>query len=137
MTDYSPDKEGYNKSGYTEKQQYVLDNVITTHGGDPIAAAKAAGYKNPYEAVKSLATELVQLAEDVLARYAIYAAMTTGRIVEAEDVVPQANEKLRAAKDIMEHVKPKVTKLEHSGEVKGGVFILPDKRPMESDDEQD
>lgn len=137
MTEYSPDKEGYDRSKYTAKQQYVLDNVITKYGGNAVKAAVGAGYSNPYEAVNALRKELIALAEDVLARYAIPAAMKVGEIMEAEDVIPQANEKLRAAQSILDKNIPKLEKIEHTGEIKGGVFILPDKRPVEVQDEQD
>lgn len=135
MTEYSPEKEGYDKKGYTPKQKYVLQNVITVHGGDAIEAAKAAGYKNPYEAVRQLAEELVALADDVMVRYALQAAVVTGHILTSDEPIVQANEKLKAAKEILEHVKPKVTKVEHSGEVKGGILILPNKKAIEDPDE--
>lgn len=137
MTDFSPIKEGYDKSKYTEKQQYVLDNVITKYNGDAVKAAKAAGYSNPYTAVDALKKELIELAQAVLARFAIPAALKMGEILDSDEVIVQANEKLRAAQSILDKNIPKVEKIEHSGEVKGGVFILPDKRPIEVSDEQD
>lgn len=135
MTDFSPDKVGYEKNKYTEKQQYILDNVVSIHGGDAIAAAKAAGYSNPYQALEPLREELISIAKNVLARYAIPAAMTLGKIMTSEEPVLQANEKIRAAEKILEREIPKQEKVEHSGSIQGGIFILPDKRQVEERDE--
>lgn len=131
MTDeFSPKQEGYNKINYSEKQKYVLDNVITKYGGNAIEAAKGAGYNNPYQALKSLRTELIELAEDVLVRFAIPAALKQGEILTSDDIIPQANEKLAAAREILSKTNPKTQKIEVEGELKGGIFILPNKQPI-------
>ena len=122
---------------YTEKQQYILDNVVTKHNGDVIAAAVAAGYKNPYGVAKELKEELIQIAEDILALNLIKANLKQVEIMESDAPIPDAGNKLKAALAIKDHVTPKVQKIEIDGELKGGVFILPNKKPMdEKSDEQ-
>ena len=131
--EFSPKQEGYKKGKYSQMQQQVLDTVITEHGGNAIEAAKAAGYSNPYQVVGTLRSELIELAEVVLAKYAIPAAMKIGEVLTAtnENPVIQANEKLKAAQLILERTNPKTEKVDISGEVKGGMFFLPAKRPID------
>ncbi len=131
--EFSPEKEGYSKQKYTEMQQRVLDTVISEYGGDVIAAAKAAGYSNPYQIAKALREELIEMAETVLARFAVPAALKVGEILTASDELPvvQANEKLAAARMILEKTNPKTQILEVSGDVKHGLFFLPNKRPVD------
>lgn len=131
---YSNKKEGYDKKTYSEKQQYVLDNVITKYGGDAVAAAKGAGYTNPYQAIEALSEELIELANRVLARYSIPAAMTLGNIMTSDEPVIQANEKIRSAEKILERTIPKQEKVDHNVTASGGIFVLPDKKPVGSNE---
>lgn len=131
MTDYSSSKRKYNKNKYTPKQVLVLSTVITEHKGNVIAAAKAAGYSNPYQVARALREELIELAETVIATLAIPAALKVGEAIVTEDVIPQLSEKLKAAQLVLDRTNAKTDKLSVEGEVKGGIFILPNKRPID------
>jgi len=120
---------------YTEMQQYILDHVVTTYKGDAIAAAIGAGYSNPYNAVKALTEELMEIADQILAVNLIKANLKQVEIMESETPVPDSANKLKAALEIRNYVRPKATEIKVEGEIKGGVFILPDKKPLDSSDE--
>ncbi len=63
---YLPEK----KRNLTEKQQAFLNNLVET-GGDFKKSAELAGYSgNHYQILKSLKSEVVDIASDVLAREA-------------------------------------------------------------------
>ena len=114
-------------------QQEVLDTVISDHGGNVIAAAKAAGYSNPYQIANALREELIELAETVLAGYAIPAALKLGEVMLAPNDQPvvQANEKLKAAQLILDRTNPRTEKVDVTGEITGGLFFLPNKKPID------
>jgi hypothetical protein len=130
MADYSLSKEAYVKGELTEKQQLVLDTVWD-FAGDVIAAARAAGYSNPYAAVDALAPELNEMAEKALARLSLKSVATMERVLDSDGDVKQANEKLKAVQMILDRTNPKIEKSEIKVEGKGGVFILPEKRAVE------
>lgn len=115
---------------YTEKQQYVLDNVISKYKGDAVAAAKGAGYTQPHLAVQSLKEELIEIAQNIIARTAIVAAMTYEEVLNSPVPVPNVKEKLMAAKEVLEHTNPKTQKVDVSGEIKTGIFVLPVKSEL-------
>jgi len=131
---FTPSK-GKSEKNYTEMQQYILDNVVTKYGGDPLAAARGAGYSNPYNAVLALREELMDIADNILALNLIKANLKQVEIMESETPVPDSANKLKAALEIRNYVRPKATEIKVEGEIKGGVFILPDKKPLDSSDE--
>ena len=57
------------KKELTTKQQDFLSHLIECNG-DPKEAAKKAGYTEHYQVTKALKTEIIDLAETILARSA-------------------------------------------------------------------
>lgn len=129
MSDFSP-RESRPKRVLTEQQQKLLD-VVFDHGGDAIKAAKAVGFANPYEAVKRLSDELRELAEYHMARLALKATCQIEDVLDSKGAITQANEKLKAAQLILDRTNPKVEKVDVNAQVKGAIFVLPDKRPLD------
>lgn len=128
MLPYNPENEQPPRL-YTEMQQKILDTV-ESFGGDAVAAARAAGYSNPERAVTVLKKELIEIAEGIIARTSIKAAMKVAEMIDSKEPIAQAEAKLKAATLILERTNPKTDKVDISGEVKGGIFILPEKRPV-------
>ena len=116
----------------TEKQQAFLDNLITT-GGNPKEAAELAGYSGNYhQVIKSLREEVIQLASDVLARSAPQAAFKLVEIMNSDAPIPQVGNKLTAAQTILDRVGvAKRDRLDVTHQSAGGIFILPEKQPIE------
>ena len=116
----------------TEKQQSFLDNLIQT-GGDPKLAAELAGYSgNHYQVIQTLKEEIVDLASDVLARSAPQAAFKLVEVMNSDKSMPQVNTKLQAAQTILDRVGvSKRERLDVNHNVNGGIFILPEKQPIE------
>ncbi len=116
----------------TEKQQSFLDNLIQT-GGDPKKAAELAGYSGNYhQVIKSLRQEVIELASDVLARSAPAAAFKLVDIMNSDAPIPQVSNKLTAAQTILDRVGvSKSDKLDVTHTASGGIFILPEKAPIE------
>ena len=130
---YLPEKKDNRK--LTEKQQSFLDNLVTTQG-DFKKAAELAGYSgNHYQVLKSLREEVVDLASDVLARSAPQAAFKLIEIMSSERPVPQATNKLSAAQTILDRVGVvKTDRVQVDHNVKGGIFILPEKQTIDITD---
>ena len=116
----------------TEKQQSFLDNLIQT-GGDPKKAAELAGYSGNYhQVIKALKQEVIELASDVLARSAPQAAFKLVDIMNSDAPIPQVSNKLTAAQTILDRVGvSKSDKLDVTHTAAGGIFILPEKAPIE------
>jgi ribosomal protein L2 len=108
-------------------QQRFLD-LIEEYNGDLVAAARAAGYKQPYRAVKEMRKEIAEVAESVLAGHSVNAAIAVVKIMNSKEGVVQAEQKLKAASVILDRTNPKTERLDVSHEGKGGIFILPMKR---------
>ena len=120
----------------TDKQQLFLDNILETQG-DLKLSAELAGYSgNHYQVIKSLKEEIVELASNVLAREAPKAAFKLVEIMESKRPVVQANNKLAAATTLLDRVGvSKVDKVDVNHNVGGGIFLMPDKAPIEIDQE--
>lgn len=120
------------KKELTEKQQTFLDNVVVT-GGDLKKAAELAGYKgNHYQVIQSLKDELVDMAQNLLAHNAPRAAMKLVEVMDSDRPVPQASSKLQAAQTILDRVGvAKRDRLDVTHKAAGGIFILPEKAPIE------
>ena len=118
----------------TEKQQSFLDNLIQT-GGDPKLAAELAGYSgNHYQVIQTLREEIVDLASDVLARSAPQAAFKLVEIMNSDRPLPQVGNKLQAAQTILDRVGvAKRDRLDVTHQAAGGIFILPEKQPIEAE----
>ena len=128
---YLPSTEVKEKN-LTAKQQSFLDNLITT-GGNPKEAAELAGYSGNYhQVIKSLREEVIQLASDVLARSAPQAAFKLVDIMNSDRPIPQVGNKLQAAQTILDRVGvAKRDRLDVTHKAAGGIFILPEKQPIE------
>ena len=116
----------------TEKQQSFLDYLIETNG-NPKEAAELAGYSgNHYQIIQTLREEIVDLASDVLARSAPQAAFKLIEVMNSDKSMPQINTKLQAAQTILDRVGvSKRERLDINHNVNGGIFILPEKQPIE------
>ena len=125
---YLPEK----KRNLTEKQQAFLNNLVET-GGDFKKSAELAGYSgNHYQILKSLKSEVVDIASDVLAREAPTAAFKLIEIMNSNKPVPQANNKLAATQTILDRAGVvKTDKLDVNHNVSGGIFILPEKQTID------
>jgi len=119
-----------NNKQLTKKQQKFLDCLIETDG-NPKEAAELAGYSgNHYQIVKSLKTEIIDLATDVLANSAPEAAFKLVDIMKTNKPIPQIGNKLQAAQSILDRVgviKKERLDINHNMNGGGGVFILPAK----------
>ena len=121
----------------TEKQQSFLDYLIET-GGNPKEAAELAGYSgNHYQIIQTLREEIVDLASDVLARSAPQAAFKLIEVMNSDKSMPQVSTKLQAAQTILDRVGvSKRERLDVNHNVNGGIFILPEKQPIEVEAEE-
>ena len=115
----------------TDKQQSFLNNLIETKG-DLKLSAELAGYSgNHYQVLKSLKEEVVDLAQNVLAREAPKAAFKLVEVMTSEDSIPQANVKIQAAQTILDRVGlGKHDRVDVNHNVNGGIFILPEKETI-------
>jgi hypothetical protein len=115
----------------TDKQQSFLNNLIETKG-DLKLSAELAGYSgNHYQVLKSLKEEVVDLAQNVLAREAPKAAFKLVEVMTSEDSIPQANVKVQAAQTILDRVGlGKHDRVDVNHNVNGGIFILPEKETI-------
>lgn len=115
----------------TDKQQLFLDSIIETKGNLKLSAELAGYSGNHYQVIKSLKDEIVELAQNVLAREAPSAAFKLVEVMQTADAVPQANVKLQAAQTILDRVGlGKQDRLEVNHNTGGGIFILPEKQTI-------
>ena len=120
------------KRKLTEKQQNFLNNIIETKGNLKLSAELAGYSGNHYQILKSLKSEVVDIASDVLAREAPTAAFKLIEIMNSNKPVPQANNKLAAAQTILDRAGVvKTDKLDVNHSVSGGIFILPEKQTID------
>ncbi len=113
----------------TVKQQSFLDNLVSC-GGDARKAADLAGYaENSHPSVvKALKTEILDMAESILAQSAPKAALKLVDIMDSSAPIPQANMRIQAAQTILDRVGlGKTDRLDVTVNTSGGLFILPAK----------
>lgn len=124
------------KRELTKKQQSFLTHLVETQG-DAKEAAKLAGYSSPHHhVVKSLRSEILELTKEVLATSAPKAAFKLIEIMESKRPVIQASNKLAAATTLLDRVGvAKVDRVDVNHNVGGGIFLMPDKAPIEIDKE--
>ena len=120
------------KKELTEKQKLFLQYLVETQG-DAAEAAKKAGYKSHYyHVVKTLKSEILEMTQQVLANSAPKAAFKLVEIMESKRPIVQANNKLAAAQTLLDRVGvSKVDKLDVTRYVGGGIFLMPDKAPID------
>ena len=118
----------------TDKQQLFLDSLVETQG-DPKKAAAIAGYSGGhYQVLKALKNEVLELTKDVLAHNAPKAAFKLLEIMESDKPIPQANNKLAAAQSLLDRVGVSKTEtLDVNHQVSAGIFLMPDKAPIEAE----
>ena len=77
---------------------------------------------------------MIQLASDVLARSAPQAAFKLVEIMNSDRPLPQVGNKLQAAQTILDRVGvAKRDSLDVTHKAAGGIFILPEKQPIEAE----
>ena len=120
----------------TEKQQSFLNYLVETEG-DAKKAAELAGYTSHYHhVVKTLKNEILELTQEVLANSAPKAAFKLVEIMESNRPIVQANNKLAAAQTLLDRVGvSKVDKVDVNHNVSSGIFLMPDKAPINLDKE--
>ena len=113
----------------TTKQQSFLDSLMTCNG-DTRLAGELAGYAptSINSVVKSLKTEILDLATNILAQSAPKAALKLVSIMDSAEPIPQANMRIQAAQTILDRVGlGKTERLDVTVNTAGGLFILPAK----------
>ena len=124
------------KRELTEKQQSFLTHLVETQG-DAKEAAKLAGYSSHYHhVVKTLKSEILELTQEVLANSAPKAAFKLVEIMDSKRPIIQANNKLAAATTLLDRVGvSKVDRVDVNHNVQsGGIFLMPDKQPLDLDE---
>ena len=119
----------YTDRALTAKQVALLDNLEPA-GYDPIEAARIAGYADPYAAVRALSKEISQLAEEGIAHMSLKSLQVLKEVLFSDKPVMNLKEKINVAQDLLDrsgHAKKSI--VDHTVDVKGGIFILPDKAP--------
>jgi len=119
------------KKELTVKQQTFLPKLLEA-GGDPKTAAELAGYSGGhYQLIKSLKTEILDLAEGILAQSAPQAALKLVQVMNSDTPMPQANIRIQAAQTILDRVGlGKTERLDVTHKSEGGLFILPAKQEV-------
>ena len=121
----------------TEKQQLFLDSLVETQGNAKQAAALAGYSGGHYQVLKALKNEVLELTKDVLAHNAPKAAFKLLEIMESDKPIPQASNKLTAAQSLLDRVGvSKSETLDINHQVSGGIFLMPDKAPIEVEAEE-
>lgn len=128
------------KRQLTIKQESFLEHLVETQG-DAKKAAELAGYKSHYHhVVKGLKSEILELTQEVLANSAPKAAFKLVEIMESNRPIVQANNKLAAAQTLLDRVgvgKVDRVDVNHNVSGGGGIFLMPDKTPIDVDDYED
>ena len=116
----------------TIKQQSFLDHLVSCNG-DTKRAAELAGYaEGSYTSVvKALKTEIIELAENILAQNAPKASLKLVEVMDSTSPIPQANVRLQAAQTLLDRVGlAKTDKLDVNLQSSNGLFILPAKQEV-------
>jgi phage terminase small subunit len=116
----------------TIMQQSFLDHLVSCNG-DTKRAADLAGYaEGSYTSVvKALKTEIIELAENILAQNAPKASLKLVEVMDSTNPIPQANVRLQAAQTLLDRVGiGKTDKLDVNLQNSNGLFILPAKEQV-------
>ena len=125
------------KKELTTRQEAFLDN-LTACGGDVRHAAELAGYAEGthYAVVKALKTEILDIANNIMALSAPKAASKLVSIMDSAEPIPQANMRLQAAQQILDRVGlGKTERLDVNVNTGGGLFVIPAKKEVVIDGE--
>ena len=126
------------KRELTDKQEAFLTHLVETQG-DAKKAAELAGYSSHYHhVVKTLKSEILELTQEVLANSAPKAAFKLVEIMESNKPIIQANNKLAAAQTLLDRVGVgKIDRVDVNHNVNtGGIFLMPDKKPIDGEYEE-
>ncbi len=121
----------------TTKQQSFLDN-LTRCSGDVKQAAELAGYADGthYAVVKSLKSEILDMASNIMAQNAPKAASKLVQIMDSPEPIPQANMRIQAAQQLLDRVGlGKTERLDVNVQSGGGLFVIPAKKEVIIDGE--
>ena len=121
-----------NNKELTTKQQTFLDSLVTCNG-DTKLAGEVAGYAptSLNSVVKSLKTEILDLATNILAQSAPKAALKLVQVMDSEVPIPQANMRIQAAQQILDRVGlGKTERLDVNVNTGGGLFVIPAKKEV-------
>ena len=121
----------------TTKQQSFLDN-LTRCGGDVKQAAELAGYADGthYAVVKSLKSEILDMASNIMAQNAPKAASKLVQIMDSPEPIPQANMRIQAAQQLLDRVGlGRTERLDVNVQSGGGLFVIPAKKEVIIDGE--
>ena len=126
------------KRELTPKQESFLEHLIDCQG-DAKKAAELAGYKSHHHhVVKTLKSEILEITQEILANSAPKAAFKLVEIMDSKRPIIQANNKLAAAQTLLDRVGVgKVERVDVNHNVNsGGIFLMPDKKPIEGEYEE-
>ena len=131
-----PTQSNQTQRKLTEKQQSFLEHLVETQG-DAKKAAELAGYTSHYHhVVKTLKNEILELTQEILANSAPKAAFKLVEIMESNRPIVQANNKLSAAQTLLDRVGvSKIDKLDVNYNLNSGIFVMPDKAPLDLPEE--
>ena len=114
----------------TEQQQKFIDALFGEANGSPKKAGEIAGY-SPFsysKVVKSLKDEILERAEYSLAFNSAKAVKGLVNALDDDGTTPGANIRMEAAKQILDRTGlVKKEKIDITGKVAHGIFILPPK----------
>jgi len=112
---------------FTPKQKKFLKLFAENNFQDAKAIADKAGYKGHYwDLVNSLKDEIKMISENILLGAAPEAAASLVSVMTAEKPMPNAQNKLNAAKEVLDRAGVvKIDKQQVDIGVAGGVFLLP------------
>ena len=127
-----PTQSNQTQRKLTKKQQSFLEHLVETQG-DAKKAAELAGYTSHYHhVVKTLKNEILELTQEILANSAPKAAFKLVEIMESNRPIVQANNKLSAAQTLLDRVGvSKIDKLDVNHNLNSGIFVMPDKAPLD------
>ena len=114
----------------TEQQQKFIDALFGEANGSPKRAGEIAGYSpSSYsKVVKSLKEEILERAEYSLAFNSAKAVKGLVNALDDDGTTPGANIRMEAAKQILDRTGlVKKEKIDITGKVAHGIFILPPK----------
>tara|TARA_R110000772_G_scaffold36709_3_gene87661 strand:+ start:131 stop:598 length:468 start_codon:yes stop_codon:yes gene_type:complete len=136
MNDDNKDKylpvNSYSKRELTEMQIALLD-YLPECDYNPNKAATKAGYANTTLAIRSVREEITSIAEDLIANSTLKAANTLDTIMTSDRPMLNIKEKMEAAKTLLDRggfAKKEIIDVSHK--VIGGVFVLPEKKPIKT-----